>query len=157
MDRHGFPGLSQTAMAVSLASGRRVVYVVIENDFHFQVEPAMQCCREEAPSLYGEIGTIDPTLVPWLLSEAHRRGIRLEAVRREGSGWVAYEPTEGPGGTVWITQRPGCAGVRSSVVFTDGGHIVQAWRACRPVGLPEPLAWQALLTEALLHSRRRAS
>ncbi len=117
----------------------------------------MQCCDERAPSLYGEIGTIDAALVPWLIVEAHRRGIRLEAVRREGEGWVAFEPDSDPGGTAWITQRPGCAGVRSSVVFTDGDRILGAWRACRRAGSPEPLAWQALLTEALLHARLRAS
>ena len=89
----------------------------------------MRCCNEEAPSLFGEVGSIDPGLVPWLLREAHARGIRLEAVRREGDSWVAHEPDGDPGGAVRITQRPACSGVRSAVVFTDGDRVTHAWTA----------------------------
>lgn len=115
----------------------------------------MSCCTDESPTLFGDAWPIDGGLVAWILEEARARGLRLDGARNEDGAWISHEPASDPGGSVWISQRPGCAGVRTALLFTDGEVIRDAWYARRPLGQPEPVAWQALLTEALVHSARK--
>lgn len=115
----------------------------------------MSCCSDEAPSLFGDAWPIDGNLIGWILTEARARGLRLDGVKSRDGVWVPHEPSAEPGGAAWVTQRPGCAGVKTSLVFTDGDQILEAWMVRRSIGRPEPTAWQALLTEALVHTARK--
>lgn len=96
--------------------------------------------------------------VEWVLCEAAGRGLALTGATRVAGAWTPTAAEDvlprllAGRSTAWLVQRPGCAGIRTSLRFVEEGTTWGAWLADVGPGAHEPPRWRTLLLEALVRS-----
>ena len=118
----------------------------------------MRCCVDEVWEVPPSAVSLPLAGAAVLLQQARGEGLDVVGIGGGEAGWAPCAPEELLDDAVeaWITQRPGCAGPRSSVVFVRGGERRGAWIADARPGRPEPAAWRTLLVQALVRAARAA-
>jgi len=91
-----------------------------------------------------------------ILIQAKIRGIPLTGVEiQESGGWWKCPPADllprvESGCSAWVTQRPRCGGLLTTVTFTNTFGRCGAWLVDRLPGEVEIPTWRTLLMEALV-------
>lgn len=125
--------------------------------------PQNGCCSDQWDQVSADAWTLRRDVLDWLLSESVQRGVAVKGVLRNRlAGWVPCKASDLLAGIddtqseLFVSQRPGCGGLFTTVCFVDATGCWGAWMVDRNPGEAEGGAWRALLLEGMLRTSREA-
>ena len=119
------------------------------------------CCQDDLTQTPIDTWPLEAEWVSWVLAEARNRQIDLiGAEYREAMGWSPCQPSDllprlqASSSRVWVTQRPGCGGLLTFLMFSDGDGDWGAWFVDREPGASETPSWRSILLQSLVWAGR---